>query len=341
MTEEVLRKRKKLINNTMFMSSETKEQMKNKHKNYGALASPMASPMLFTIRFTKPCIIIATLFASVSILYLAQHTFANQLEMEKEAAIQQASLEISSLTSSKEYGSVQVDMITKPHDIKMSLPFGSGEDEKTLSYYHCGDSGGRRRTKSSENDIEIVLLHGSAFTKEDWIESEIFQNLCIKGNDNNDERTVSVSALDLSVRADGLGLESAFDALVREGVLSGNPIIVVTPSASGKSIVQLVSEGNTSVLQKIVSAWMPVASGAVLGVKDDKAFKVFSELNIPILAMNGDKDKMGQKVTKKLVDVAGAKGVEMEGAHPCYLDSPTFFVDTILSFLNGLKSDLS
>ena len=152
---------------------------------------------------------------------------------------------------------------------------------------------------------------------------------------------MSVSALDLPVRADGLELESAFDALVKEDVLSGNPVIVVTPSASGKSIVSLVTEGNTLVLKKIVRAWMPVASNAVLGVKDDEAFQIFSELDISILAMNGDKDLMGRDVTKKLVEVAGAKGVEMEGSHPCYLDSPTYFVDTIISFINGLKTDLA
>eukprot|EP00551_Chaetoceros_affinis_P012083 CAMPEP_0203685000 /NCGR_PEP_ID=MMETSP0090-20130426/48321_1 /ASSEMBLY_ACC=CAM_ASM_001088 /TAXON_ID=426623 /ORGANISM="Chaetoceros affinis, Strain CCMP159" /LENGTH=329 /DNA_ID=CAMNT_0050554183 /DNA_START=39 /DNA_END=1028 /DNA_ORIENTATION=+ len=322
------------------------EEMKTKRQNQAAAAAAAvySSPLYFTIRFNKPCIVIATLLASGFILFLAEHTFANQIQIEKEAAIAQASIEMSSFTSSKAADSSnEDDIITEPHEIEMTLPFGSGKDKKTLAYYHCGSGAGDK----SENDIEIILLHGAAFTKENWIQSEIFQNLCIKGNDKNSynnsdgERNVSVSALDLSVGADGAGLESAFDALVEEGVLSGNPAIVVTPSASGRSIVSLVAEGNTEVLKKVVRVWMPVASFAVIGIKDDASFNIFSELNIPILAMNGDKDTKGKAVTKKLVDVADAKGVEMEGGHPCYLDSPTYFVDVIISFINGLKSDLS
>jgi pimeloyl-ACP methyl ester carboxylesterase len=157
---------------------------------------------------------------------------------------------------------------------------------------------------------------------------------------------VSVTALDLSVQADGQGLKSAFDALVQENVLSGKPVVVVSPSASGKSIVSMVSSSsssssqsktNQSLLKDVVKVWMPVASSAVLKVKKDDEFKIFTKLNIPILAMNGDRDEMGQRVTKKLVDVANAKGVSMKGGHPCYLDSPIVFVDVILSFLHELQ----
>jgi hypothetical protein len=309
----------------------------------------------------------------VSILFLAETTYKNQTQQEAEAAGLAAAIQtkgdyvVSSSSSSnnslrnKDNGihkndsdngtdngtDIDINDI-QSREVRMSLPYGSGNDKKSLSYYHCGPTiTSSSLSSSSSKDIEILLLHGAAFTKANYMESNILQNLCTKGNKNiSHTGRVSVTALDLSVQADGQGLKSAFDALVQENVLSGKPVVVVSPSASGKSIVSMVSSSsssssqsktNQSLLKDVVKVWMPVASSAVLKVKKDDEFKIFTKLNIPILAMNGDRDEMGQRVTKKLVDVANAKGVSMKGGHPCYLDSPIVFVDVILSFLHELQ----
>ena len=310
------------------------------YKHHQTLNSSMRPPLYFTIRFSKPCLMIALFAASVSILFLAETTHNNHLRQVENSElgmtiINSTASSTLSASTSKALDSLEAD------EVQIKLPSGSRNDEKTLQYYRCGSTSISSSTYESK-DIELILLHGAKFTKENWKESNILQNLCLKGNEDTEKNgRMSVIALDLSVQADGLGLESAFDALVDEGVLSGQPAAFVTPSASGKSVVSLVTEKKTSLLKKMIKVWMPVASFSVLTVKNDDLFKIFVDEDIPILAMNGDEDKQGQKVTTKLVEAANAKGVEIKGGHPCYLDSPTYFVDSVISFLHGLGVDSS
>ena len=199
----------------------------------------------------------------------------------------------------------------------------------SLEYYHCGPS-------PDSSTTELVLLHGAAFTKEDWKTSGILEKFC---DLNNDEEggDLTLTALDLPVSATGKELEAVFDALVEQGVLSGRSVVVVTPSASGKAVVTLAEmamDNNEGVLRKILKGWIPVAPPAVQQASDD-VFAIFTRLSIPILAIYGDQDSMGKKVTDILVRLANAKGVELEGRHPVYLDSPDEFVQEILQFLEG------
>lgn len=137
--------------------------------------------------------------------------------------------------------------------------------------------------------------------------------------------------MDLPVSATGEELTNVYDALVNEGVLSGRPVVVVTPSASGKSVVTLANDKEK--LQKVVKGWIPVAPPSV-GQAADETLDIFNELSIPILAIYGNQDDMGKKVTEKLVRlVENVKKVELEGRHPVYLDSPEEFVMEVLQFL--------
>ena len=85
-------------------------------------------------------------------------------------------------------------------------------------------------------------------------------------------------------------------------------------------------------LKQVVKAWIPVAPPAVLSA-DSSTLESFTKLQIPILAIHGDQDSMGKKVTQKLEQNANAKGVELEGKHPVYLDSPEEFVREVLQFM--------
>lgn len=200
-------------------------------------------------------------------------------------------------------------------------------------------------------DVEVVLLHGAAFTKANWNESGILESLCTLGNANGGDgvgggdqksttRRISVIALDLSVRSTALELHAAVHALhERAKILSGIPTVIVTPSASGKAMVELGhlhhsnnDDGDSKLLKKTVSAWITVASSAVLS-SEDSDLKSYLDAQIPVLAINGDQDKMGKKVTKKLVQTVGAGGLELKGGHPCYLDSPDDFVAAVLDFV--------
>jgi pimeloyl-ACP methyl ester carboxylesterase len=116
-------------------------------------------------------------------------------------------------------------------------------------------------------------------------------------------------------------------------------VVLVSPSASGKAIVSLATraemQGDISDLKDMIQAWIPVASASVLGVKEDSVLESFSRAVIPIVSIHGDQDAMGRKVTAKLVQTAGAKGVELKGGHAVYLDSPHDFTQVIIRFLNG------
>ena len=189
---------------------------------------------------------------------------------------------------------------------------------------------------------ELVLLHGAAFTKEEWKTSNILQMLC-EINNEEDEGDLSILALDLPVTADGMELGLAFDSLVSGGVLTGRPVTIITPSASGKSVLSLGemnsssgSSNSNELLTRIIKAWIPVASFAVLKASESTLVK-YKNANIPILSIHGDEDEAGKKVTERLKEVSNANGVELGGRHPVYLDSPEEFVQEVMQFLDVMN----
>jgi pimeloyl-ACP methyl ester carboxylesterase len=215
----------------------------------------------------------------------------------------------------------------------------SGNGGAALPYYRCGPLPSR----DDEGLTELVLLHGAAFTREDWKTSGILDALC-EINNEEDEGDLSIIALDLPVSADGGELGSAFDALVSGGILSGRPATFVTPSASGKAVVSLAEMASTGggrdgdgreLLTKIVKAWIPVASPAVLKATDSTLTQ-YRVAGIPVLSIHGDKDEMGKRVTEKLKELTDANCVELDGGHPVYLDSPQEFVGEVMQFLDEM-----
>ena len=236
-------------------------------------------------------------------------------------------------------------------------------NNNNVSYYHCGplpSSTSMQSISSSSSSssslTELILLHGAAFTKENWKTSGILDMFC-EINNTEDEGNLSVLALDLPVSADGTELGYVFDALVSRKILSGLPVTFVTPSASGHAIVSLAEElatmstsihaesevkltkgsDHTNNLTRMVKAWIPVASFAVLSASDDTLLQ-YTHANIPILAIHGDQDIKGKRVTERLKDTNknNAKGVELEGRHPVYLDSPEEFVREVMQFLDEM-----
>jgi len=226
--------------------------------------------------------------------------------------------------------------------------FENAASKISLPYLHCGPVFNGDTSFDPTSDVEVILLHGAAFTKKNWEESGILKSLCTLGNRLGDgdirRRRTSVIALDLSVKSTGEELSAAKHALYeRAKILSGKPSLVVTPSASGKAMVELAQYyhhdtklmTNGPLLKETVQAWISVASPAVISPKlQDSELRSFVDAEIPVLAIHGDKDMMGKKVTKRLVGVADAEGVELKGSHPCYLDSPDEFVNTVLDFVD-------
>jgi len=188
-----------------------------------------------------------------------------------------------------------------------------------IPYYHCSGKGGNKV-------VDVVLLHGAHFTKENWKTSGILEKLCAI-------ETLSVTALDLSVRAKHKELEEVLQGLADKNLVKLPIAAIVTPSASGSTIVDFMNSGSVNDIKKYFSRWIPVASPAVMSATTDELAKL-KDISLPILAIHGDKDASGRKTSERLHSEAGATVVELEGRHPCYLDSPDAFIKSVLKFLN-------
>ena len=196
-----------------------------------------------------------------------------------------------------------------------------------VPYLHCGP----RHTPSygkAGGHAELILLHGAKFTKEDWRTSGIMEKFC---KDSKARPGLSVTALDLPVSADGSALVDAFYSLVREKVLSGDPAVFITPSASGKAMITMseaVKRGSRlKSITHMIQMWIPVACAAVLKAESG-ALEIYQD--VPVLVVYGSEDAVaGKKSSQLLSEIVGAETVELRGRHPVYLDSPDEFVGLI------------
>jgi len=189
-----------------------------------------------------------------------------------------------------------------------------------VDYYHCG-------AHTDEPERDVILLHGAKFTKEDWKKSRIMDRLCGNGK-------LSVTALDLPVQADGKTLQKLLNALaVGEGLLSPEGYyVVVTPSASGKSIVDWINTGDLDKLVEMVGLWIPIASPAIETANVDR-LHALQQQSWPVLALYGDQDSMGKKVSERLQKELGAKVKEFPGPHPFYFGMAETFSTYLLKEL--------
>ena len=123
--------------------------------------------------------------------------------------------------------------------------------------YHCS------ATKSDDQPVQhIVLLHGASFTKENWKKVGILDQFCAVPQ-------VSTTALDLSAGAGSTALRSVLDALSNStNVDVSKPVVLVTPSASGYTIVDWLLQGDTAEIPSYVHVWVPVATGSLQQATD-------------------------------------------------------------------------
>jgi len=191
-----------------------------------------------------------------------------------------------------------------------------------VAYYHCAAAD----SLPPDQQHHIVLLHGAAFTKEIWIDTGILEQFCAVPQ-------VSATALDLSVSSGNAALRSVLDALVAVED-APKPVVLVTPSASGYTVVDWLVNGDTSLIPSYLSAWIPVAVGTLPQATDEELVAGLGSL--PVLAIYGDGDTTGGRLSLRLERVVGATVVELEGGHPVYRDSPDDFVQEILLFLDVL-----
>ncbi|KAL3924371.1 MAG: hypothetical protein SGILL_001086 [Bacillariaceae sp.] len=144
-----------------------------------------------------------------------------------------------------------------------------------------------------------------------------------------------VIALDFPVSTNYQGLMQVLDDLSDasgERALITGPVTLVTPSASGFSVVSWMMSGDISQLPSYIAEWVPVAPVSLVSASDEQIAAVQSMFGFEILAINGNEDRAGGKYSTRLADLANATAIELVGRHAVYLQSPDEFVQTILDF---------
>jgi hypothetical protein len=194
----------------------------------------------------------------------------------------------------------------------------------SIHFYHCNSI-------IEDTKYSIILLHGKSFTKEDWKRVGILGHLCAIPS-------ASVTALDFTVRASGSDVKQILDLLAANRLASLPVTALVTPSASGAGVLDWITTAATQhtlkEIPKLIQTWIPVASNSVMNA-DGEALRQIAHLDgFSILALYGDQDLTGKKSMVKLGQLAGADVKVQHGRHPCYIDSPDQFVETILNYLN-------
>jgi pimeloyl-ACP methyl ester carboxylesterase len=196
---------------------------------------------------------------------------------------------------------------------KTAMNIEEGSLSNGISYYHC----------NAMSEPAIVLLHGAAFTKEDWKTSGILQDFCGQAH---------VLALDLSVKATSIELKELFLKELEALGFQLPVTTVITPSASGSAITEWI-QTDVSTLGNYLQTWIPVASNSVQKLTPEEMQKI----KIPVLAIYGDQDKSGQESMEMLRDHGGATLQELPGRHPVYLDVPEPFVRVVMDYLQQQK----
>lgn len=189
-----------------------------------------------------------------------------------------------------------------------------------VAYFHCfGNTTGQRK--------DLLLLHGASFTKEIWKDKGLMDMFCAKDD-------ISVTALDLSIYAKHDELQEVMDALVSDGIIGSLPIDgIVTPSASGATLVDWIFNGDVSTLKDEILVWIPVAPPSVESYTQDQFTDKIGDWKV--LAIYGDRDKMGKKVSEILGNATSdSKVVELSGGHPVYLWSQDEFVKTVVDYVS-------
>jgi hypothetical protein len=263
-----------------------------------------------------------------------------------------------------------LQVVSSPDDVDVidgavNITVAETNTAKSVEYYHCQSPD--PPAASNTRRFDIVLLHGSSLTREQWKQKGLMQALCANSAVKGDPKSipasdnvllpglVTVTALDLGVSADHGQLRDVLKGLAQQGLVKLPVATVVSPSASGYTVMEwiwsahITQESGTGTTTFIdmgnhMYSWIPVASPAVLSDGTDAPLQSLRLYNIrrqvrrrspiKVLAVNGSLDKMGIQVSQKLHEAANALVKEIPDArHVAYLNQPNAFVQAVRAFL--------
>jgi hypothetical protein len=206
---------------------------------------------------------------------------------------------------------------------------------------------------SSTTGADVILLHGTAFTKETWYTSGLLAQLC------HHDAVRSVTALDFDLNEDATGehlgriltalsyrpMTLKLSSSVTVPLISIPVTTLVTPSAGAAPVLDWISNSHhhqssgMNAMQQYTRSWIPIASNGVMNITASEwtTWKESLPAHAPsVLALYGAQDAPGKESMTFLHQQTGAQVVELPGGHACYLDSPDAFVRVVTRFIQGL-----
>ena len=171
----------------------------------------------------------------------------------------------------------------------------------------------------------VLLLHGRRFHSGTWLEIETYGRLATQG--------YRVVGVDLPGYGRSEKSEVPWDRFLAELIPElgmGKPVIVAPSMSGGYAFALLVEHPEfASGFVGVAPAWAKDHESGIQNIK------------VPTLLLWGEKDaispvSLGEKL-RSLIE--GSRMVVLDGAsHPCYLDRPDEFHQTLLEFLETIRS---
>lgn len=170
----------------------------------------------------------------------------------------------------------------------------------------------------------VLFLHGARFSSETWRELGTLELLARRG--------YHVVALDLP--GFGQSEESSIPAddflAALLPLLSDRPMVVVSPSMSGRFSLPLVAERPS-----YVAGFVPIAPAAIAAHLES-----LRRSQVPALIVWGENDELvplrqAESLAKAMAN--SSKAILADAGHACYLDQPIEFHRELLQFLASLS----
>jgi pimeloyl-ACP methyl ester carboxylesterase len=172
--------------------------------------------------------------------------------------------------------------------------------------------------------IPVVLLHGFSFNAETWVEVGLFDELAGEYNVYSFDMPYGSKSRSDKFSAENRDEYTGFLKDMLKTLDIHNPALLGA-SISGEVTLRYLIHG--------YSAQVGIVIGPV-GIKS--LATQLSRITVPLLAIWGEKDTISQPADSKILasHVKNYKVHIIEGAgHPCYLDEPGKFKETVKNFL--------
>ena len=172
--------------------------------------------------------------------------------------------------------------------------------------------------------IPVVLLHGYSFYAETWVEVGLFDALAVSHRVYAFDMPYGSKSRSDKFNADNRDEYADFLNTMLKTLTIEAPVLIGA-SISGEVTLRYLIRG--------YNTWAAVVVGAV-GIKS--LGDQLGSIDVPLLAIWGEKDSISQPADSKILEsqVKKAEIRIIAGAgHPCYMDEPEKFTEMVRDFL--------